>query len=163
MLLKIKGIMASLHPTIIVQIAGVNGDPPLPPRYGSKGASGGDLHYGGEETVYIKAGDRALLQTGIWISIPPGYEGQVRSRSGLANKNGVSVLNSPGTIDCDYTGEIMVILINLGKELFVVNPGDRIAQLVISPVVHATYQIVEILANTERGTGGLGSTGVSSQ
>ena len=100
-----------------------------------------------------------LVKTGLFIEIPVGYEGQVRSRSGLALKNGISVLNSPGTIDADYRGEIGVILINLSKEDFEVNPGDRIAQLVFSNVEQANWIVSDSLNTTERGDGGFGSTG----
>ena len=105
--------------------------------------------------------DSALLPLGIAMQIPEGYEVQVRPRSGLAAKNGVTVLNSPGTIDSDYRGEIKVILINLGTADFTINSGDRIAQMVIAPVTQATFSITDSLSETERGAGGFGSTGVS--
>jgi dUTP pyrophosphatase len=102
-----------------------------------------------------------MVPTGLFFEIPEGYEVQVRPRSGLAAKNGVTVLNTPGTIDSDYRGEIKVILINLGDADFTINSGDRIAQMIIAPVTQAKFTITESLSETERGTGGFGSTGVS--
>ena len=112
-----------------------------------------------EQPVKLLAGARALVPTGFVLELPPGYEGQVRPRSGLAFKHGLTVLNSPGTIDADYRGEIMVLLVNLGSETFRVQRGDRIAQLVIAPVASVEVVAVEALAETERGHGGFGSTG----
>ena len=103
-----------------------------------------------------------MIPTGLFFEIPEGYEIQIRPRSGLAAKNGVTVLNTPGTIDSDYRGEIKIILINLGDEDFVINSGDRIAQMIVAPVTQADFSIVENLSETERGTGGFGSTGVKS-
>ena len=102
-----------------------------------------------------------MIPTGIYLEIPVGYEGQIRPRSGLAVKHGVTVLNSPGTIDSDYRGEVRVLLINHGDEDFTINPGDRIAQLIISPVIKAEFTYVEQLKNSGRGKGGFGSTGIN--
>ncbi|MCI5605844.1 MAG: dUTP diphosphatase, partial [Spirochaetia bacterium] len=110
--------------------------------------------------VTIGIGKTAMIPTGLFFEIPEGYEVQVRPRSGLAAKNGITVLNTPGTIDSDYRGEIKVILINLGNKDFVVNDKERIAQMVIAPVIQAGFEITDSLSETERGTGGFGSTGV---
>ena len=135
------------------------GSKDLLPFYQTEGASGMDLRADIEEEVTIPPQGRALVPTGISVAIPPGMEGQVRSRSGLAIRNGVTCLNSPGTIDSDYRGEIRVILINLGAEPFSVRRGDRVAQLVFTPVARATWREVEILDPTPRGEGGFGHTG----
>ena len=131
------------------------------PSYQTKHAAGLDLVAAvpREQPVKLLAGARALMPTGFVLELPPGYEGQVRPRSGLAFKHGLTVLNSPGTIDADYRGEIMVLLVNLGSETFRVQRGDRIAQLVIAPVASVEVVAVEALAETERGQGGFGSTG----
>ena len=131
------------------------------PTYQTKHAAGLDLVAAvpREQPVKLLAGARALVPTGFVLELPPGYEGQVRPRSGLAFKHGLTVLNSPGTIDADYRGEIMVLLVNLGSETFRVQRGDRIAQLVIAPVASVEVVAVEALAETERGQGGFGSTG----
>jgi len=128
-----------------------------PPRYLSEGAAGMDLT--AAEGAVLPPGGRALVPTGVAVAIPPGYEGQVRPRSGLAARHGVTCLNSPGTIDSDYRGPVQVLLVNHGAEPFQVSPGDRIAQLVIAPVVRATVEIVAELPATARGAGGFGSTG----
>ena len=130
------------------------------PEYKTKGSAGCDICAFIKESVVIKSGKRAMIHTGLYTAIPEGYEIQVRPRSGLAAKNGVTVLNTPGTIDSDYRGEICVILINLGDEDFTVNNGDRIAQLVVSPVTQGIFVRAESLDETERGAGGFGSTGV---
>jgi dUTP pyrophosphatase len=131
------------------------------PSYQSKHAAGLDVVAGVPrvEPVELKPGARALIPTGFALELPHGFEAQVRPRSGLALKHGVTLLNSPGTIDADYRGELMVILVNLGSEPFVVQRGDRIAQLVIAPVVSVEIAAVEELGATERGQGGFGSTG----
>ena len=129
------------------------------PEYKTAGAAGADVCALVESPVVLNPGDRALIGTGLFFAIPEGYEIQVRPRSGLAAKNGVTVLNSPGTIDSDYRGELKVILVNLGKETFRVNSGDRIAQIVAAPVTRAQFDRVEGLDQTERGSGGFGSTG----
>lgn len=129
------------------------------PTYQTEGAAGADLTYCGLPTT-IRQGEVAVLGTGIAVAIPEGYEGQIRSRSGLAAKSGVHVLNSPGTIDEDYRGEIKVILHNATTGDFVVEPGTRIAQLVISRYTRAIFREMPSLDETTRGAGGLGSTGV---
>lgn len=130
------------------------------PEYKTAGAAGCDVCAYLEADVTIPVGKRAVIPTGIYFEIPDGYEIQVRPRSGLAAKNGVTVLNTPGTIDSDYRGELKVILINLGEEDFVVSNGDRIAQLIIAPVTQAFFDVSVSLSETERGTNGFGSTGV---
>lgn len=130
------------------------------PMYQTDGSSGLDLHAMTPHTIHLYPGVRYAVPTGIAIEIPLGYEAQVRPRSGLAYKHGVTVLNSPGTIDSDFVGEIKVILINLGDQPFTFEPFDRIAQLVIAPVVKADLVLVGELTDTERGDGCLGSTGM---
>jgi dUTP pyrophosphatase len=112
-----------------------------------------------DETISLLMGERALIPTGLMLEIPPGFEGQVRPRSGLALKHGITVLNSPGTIDADYRGEVKVLLINHGHDTFAIERGTRIAQLVIQSVAHASLSVVAELAGSERGSGGFGSTG----
>ena len=131
------------------------------PEYKTAGAAGADLCALLESPLTIPAGKFAMVPTGLFFEIPEGYEVQVRPRSGLAAKNGVTVLNTPGTIDSDYRGEIKVILINLGDKDFTINSGDRIAQMIVAPVTQASFTKVESLSETERGAGGFGSTGVS--
>lgn len=128
------------------------------PAYATQGSAGVDLR--ASEPCVIPPGGRALVPTGLRIALPEGYEAQVRPRSGLALKHGVTLLNSPGTIDSDYRGEIGVILINLGQEPFSIQPGDRIAQMVFAPVTRGVWDEVETLDETERGAGGFGSTGL---
>lgn len=130
------------------------------PEYKTAGAAGCDVCAFIPESVTLGTGKRAIIPTGLFFEIPEGYEIQVRPRSGLAAKNGVTVLNTPGTIDSDYRGELKVILINLGEQDFVINNGDRIAQLIISPVTQAVFDVSVSLSETERGTKGFGSTGV---
>jgi dUTP pyrophosphatase len=127
------------------------------PAYATPGSSGLDIR--ASEAVVIKPGDHHAVTTGLFVEIPEGYEAQIRPRSGLAFKNGVTVLNAPGTIDSDYRGEIKVILVNLGDVNFSVEPGDRIAQMVIAPVTRAELVRVEGLNDTQRSDGGFGSTG----
>jgi dUTP pyrophosphatase len=131
------------------------------PKYETPGSSGLDIAAHIESNIIIYPNEKALVSTGFSLSIPIGYEVQIRPRSGLAVKKNITVLNTPGTIDADYRGEIKVILINLGKEKFIIENGDRIAQMVVCPVVRADLEEVEELsdANTERGSGGFGSTG----
>ncbi len=130
------------------------------PEYKTSGSAGCDVCARLDGEIVVERGRRAVVPTGISCSIPNGYEIQVRPRSGLALKNGITVLNAPGTIDSDYRGEICVILVNLGDEDFTVRNGDRIAQLVVAPVVQGIFVPVEVLDQTERGSGGFGSTGV---
>ena len=129
------------------------------PKYETPGSSGMDVAAHIEDNIIINPGEKALVSTGLSISIPAGYEVQIRPRSGLAAKKSITVLNSPGTIDADYRGEIKVILINLGKEKFVVENRDRIAQMVFCPVVQASLDEVKELSDTARGSDGFGSTG----
>jgi dUTP pyrophosphatase len=132
------------------------------PRYASAGAAGLDLHAALDAPLQMLPGARAAVPTGLCIALPPGHEGQVRPRSGLAIAHGVTVLNAPGTIDEDYRGEVKVLLVNLGSEPYEIAPGDRIAQLVVAPVTRVEVEQVEddrALGATERGTGGFGSSG----
>ena len=130
------------------------------PFYGSDDSAGADLKAFLPEAVEIPPLERVLIPTGLRMEIPRGYEGQIRPRSGFALKKGMTVLNSPGTIDSDYRGEIKVILINLSREPVIINNGDRIAQMIIAPVIQADFEKKEDLGNTLRGSGGFGSTGV---
>ena len=129
------------------------------PRYASDGAAGCDLHAAVGEPLTLGPGERAAVPTGIAVAIPAGFEGQVRARSGLALRHGIACVNAPGTIDSDYRGEVKVILGNLGAEAFEIRRGDRIAQIVFSPVARAELQVVEELPGSGRGSGGFGSTG----
>ncbi len=130
------------------------------PFYETAGSAGADIRAHLEKPVVIEKGEHALVPTGLFPEVPAGYEIQVRPRSGLAYKKGITVLNTPGTVDSDYRGEIMVNLVNLGSETFVVEDGDRIAQIVVSPVLQAEFGETAELSSTERGMGGFGSTGV---
>lgn len=134
-------------------------DLPLP-AYHTEGSSGIDLYAAIDEPVFIKPLERVIIPTGIAIELPEGFEAQVRPRSGLALKHGITILNSPGTIDEDYRGEIKVILINLGQEDFLINRGDRIAQLILSKIYRANIVEVEDLSKTKRNDGGFGHTGL---
>lgn len=131
------------------------------PAYETAGAAGMDLRAAVDEDapITLRPGERAMVPTGLRIALPEGFEAQVRPRSGLAAKAGVTCLNTPGTIDSDYRGEVKVILINLGPEAFVIRRGERIAQMVVAPVVQARWREVETLDETARGAGGFGSTG----
>lgn len=129
------------------------------PTYATEQSAGMDLSAALEEAVELGSGDRALIPTGLSIALPPGYEAQIRPRSGLAVKNGITVLNSPGTIDADYRGEIKVILINHGKEPFTIERGMRIAQMVVEKYETVGWEVVDSLEESERGEGGFGSTG----
>lgn len=131
------------------------------PEYKTSGSSGMDLRAYLKEGYYVlEAGERKVFPTGLYVELPQGYEAQVRSRSGLSAKHGICVLNSPGTIDADYRGEIGVALINLSKEDFTIHNGDRIAQLVFTKVTQVEIEPVNILDETERGEGGFGHTGI---
>lgn len=149
-------------PSVKVRISmvSVGGVRVAAPAYQSPGAAGLDLSAAVEEPIVLTPGERRLIPTGYAVAIPPGFEGQVRPRSGLALRHGVTVLNAPGTIDSDFRGELRVLLVNHGSEAFVVKRGDRIAQLVICPVAEAELVEVEELSGTARGDGGYGSTGV---
>jgi dUTP pyrophosphatase len=131
------------------------------PSYATEGSAGCDLRAAIEAELTITAGGRTLVPTGIAVAIPPGYEGQVRMRSGLAHDKGLALLNAPGTVDSDYRGEIRVIVANLGAEPVTIHRGDRIAQLVFAPVVQARFERVDELPPSARNTGGFGSTGRS--
>jgi len=150
---------SNLEELVEVRVKRLRGKNTLP-QYQSVGASGMDLRACLDSPMVINPKEFASVPTGIAISLPPGYEAQVRPRSGLALKYGIGLLNSPGTIDSDYRGEIAVILMNFGKEPFFINDGDRIAQLVISKIWKAKILEVEELDQTERGEGGFGHTGV---
>lgn len=129
------------------------------PAYATEKSAGMDLKANIDEPITLGPLERTMVPTGLYIALPDGTEAQVRPRSGLAAKHGISVLNSPGTIDADYRGEIKVILVNLSNEPFVINPGERIAQLVVARYEKVEWDEVEVLDETERGTGGFGSTG----
>ncbi len=129
------------------------------PQYATALSAGVDLEAAVDAPITLKPGERQLIATGLAIALPDGYEAQIRPRSGLAFKNGVTVLNSPGTIDADYRGEVKVILANLGQEDFTVERGMRVAQMVIAPYTQVGWNVVETLDETERGAGGFGSTG----
>lgn len=141
-----------------LKVTRLNPDARLP-RYMSEAAAGLDLSACIKAPLTIAPSERVLVPTGLSIQLPPGHEGQVRPRSGLAVKNGVTLLNTPGTIDADYRGEVRVLVINLGHDPFTVEPGMRIAQLVVAPVTRVEVEEVEELEQSERGAGGFGSTG----
>ena len=144
----------------MIKIKIVNkGNQPLP-EYATPQSAGVDLRANIDEPVELKPLSRALIPTGLHIALPEGYEAQIRPRSGLAIKKGITCLNTPGTIDADYRGDVGVILINLSAETFIVNPGERIAQMIISKFEQAKFELVEELDETERGEGGFGHTGV---
>lgn len=129
------------------------------PQYATPLSAGMDLRANLDKPITLQPGQRTLIPTGLHIALPEGYEAQVRPRSGLAVKWGVTVLNSPGTIDADYRGEICVALVNLGQETFVINDGERIAQMVVARHEHVEWQLVNVLDETERGEGGFGHSG----
>ncbi len=143
--ISIKIINKSDHPT---------------PSYETSSSAGMDLRANIENPINLKPLERAIIKTGLYIALPQGFEAQVRPRSGLAAKHGISVLNAPGTIDADYRGEIGVILVNLSNENFNINNGDRVAQMVIARYAHTKWEEVSVLDETKRGTGGFGSTGI---
>jgi len=143
--MKIKLVNKSHHPL---------------PQYETQASAGVDLRAYVPNPIVLKPMERALIPTGLYLELPIGVEAQVRSRSGLALKKGISVLNAPGTVDADYRGEVGVILINLSQEDFTINDGDRIAQLVLARHERATFELVETLSETQRGAGGFGSTGI---
>jgi len=130
------------------------------PNYETTGAAGMDLRANIEEAITLKPLERAIVKTGLYIALPIGFEAQVRPRSGLAAKKGITVLNAPGTVDADYRGEIGVILVNLSNAEFIVKDGERIAQLIIAKHERINWKEVEVLNETDRGAGGFGSTGV---
>lgn len=130
------------------------------PEYKTPQSAGMDLRANIDEAVTLEPLSRRLVKTGLFIALPEGYEAQIRPRSGLALKHGITVLNTPGTVDADYRGEIMVLLINLSNTSFIINPGDRIAQMVIARHEQAEFTLVDELDDTERGEGGMGHTGI---
>ena len=130
------------------------------PEYKTPQSAGMDLGANIDEAVTLEPMSRRLVKTGLFIALPEGYEAQIRPRSGLALKHGITVLNTPGTVDADYRGEIMVLLINLSNTSFIINPGDRIAQMVIARHEQAEFTLVDELDDTERGEGGMGHTGI---
>ncbi|GAB4451893.1 MAG: dUTP diphosphatase [Armatimonadaceae bacterium] len=149
-----------MNNTLAVAIRQLPGTEDLPlPAYQTPDSAGMDLYAAVAEPVTLKPGERQAVPTGIAMAIPPGYEGQVRARSGNARRHGIALVNAPGTIDADYRGEIQVLLINLGQEAFTIGRGDRIAQLVVAPVMRVTWNPTETLEDTERGSGGFGHTG----
>jgi dUTP pyrophosphatase len=143
---------------VVVRIRRLRADAVLP-RYMTASAAGMDLAAAIDEPVTLTPGNRTRVGTGIAIALPAGYEAQVRPRSGLADRQGVTLLNSPGTIDADYRGEIQVILVNHGDAPFTVQPGDRIAQLIVAPVSRVEWREADALEDTDRGKGGFGHTG----
>ncbi|MBI1319029.1 MAG: dUTP diphosphatase [Candidatus Hydrogenedens sp.] len=146
---------------VVVRVTRVAGAEDLPlPAYETAHAAGMDLRAAVTEEITVAPGERALIPTGLCIALPPGTEAQVRPRSGIALRNGISMVNTPGTIDADYRGEIKVILINHGQEPFVIARGDRVAQLVVAPVLRVEWEEAESLDDTARGAGGFGHTGV---
>lgn len=146
--------------SIMVEIKVVNAGHQTLPAYATKQSAGLDLRANLDEAVVLHPMERRLIPTGLHIALPDGYEAQIRPRSGLALKHGITVLNSPGTVDADYRGEIMVLLINLSQEDFVINDGERIAQMIIARYEQIEFVQVDELDETERGTGGYGHTGV---
>lgn len=145
---------------VSVSIARVPGTEDLPlPAYQTADAAGMDLYAAVETAVTLQPGERAAVPAGIMIAIPPGFEAQVRPRSGLARQHGISIVNSPGTIDADYRGPVQVLLINLGDEPFIIRRGERIAQMVVAPVARVIWNEAAALDETERGAGGFGHTG----
>ena len=148
-----------VKPKLLIRRLENNPDLPLP-EYETKSAAGLDLPAAVSQDLTLDPGGHALIPTGLSVALPAGFEAQIRPRSGLAAKNGITVLNSPGTIDADYRGEINVILINLGQEPFTISRGMRVAQMIIAPVTQIDILEVEKLDETARGTGGFGSTGI---
>ena len=149
-----------LYNNIMVQVKVINkGNQPLP-TYATTQSAGMDLRANIDNPITLKPMERRLVPTGLYIALPQGYEAQVRPRSGLALKHGITVLNTPGTIDADYRGELMVLLVNFSTEDFIINAGERIAQMVIARHEQASFVEVEVLDETERGVGGYGHTGV---
>lgn len=138
----------------------INKSKHLIPAYETELSAGMDLRANIDDSITLKPLERVIVKTGLFIALPTGFEAQVRPRSGLAAKKGITVLNSPGTVDADYRGEVGVILVNLSNEDFIIQDGERVAQLVIAKHERVTWKEVEILSETERGAGGFGSTGI---
>jgi len=149
--------MDGTDPIMVIKV--INKSANALPAYETELAAGMDVRADLAESMELPPLGRAMVPTGLYVEIPAGYEMQVRPRSGLAARHGVTVLNSPGTIDADYRGEIRVILVNLSDRAFVIEPGERIAQLVVAPVARASWESADILGDTARGEGGFGSTG----
>ena len=143
---------------VAIKIINKSGHPT--PSYETSSSAGMDLRANITEAITLEPMDRTIVKTGLFIALPPGFEAQIRPRSGLAAKFGISVLNAPGTIDADYRGEIGVILVNLSTEKFIINNGDRIAQMIIARYAHTKWEEVSVLDETKRGQGGFGSTGI---
>lgn len=141
----------------VVRCAGNGG---FLPEYQTEGAAGADLRAHLDGDIVLRRGERVVVPTGLTLEIPPGLEGQVRPRSGLAAKHGITVLNAPGTIDSDYRGELKVLLVNLGDADFRIQDGDRIAQIIFSPVLRVSFRRAETVDDSRRGSGGFGSTGI---
>lgn len=144
--------------TVMIKRSSGNEDLPLP-RYMSPNAAGMDLYAAVKEDTTLRPGEIRLIPTGIIIALPTGFEAQVRPRSGLAIKHGIGILNSPGTIDPDYRGEVRIILVNMGENPFIIKRGDRIAQMIINKIYHAHLELSSELSSTERNDGGFGHTG----
>jgi dUTP pyrophosphatase len=149
----------NMHPKINIKLKTLSHFKGELPRYQSPAASGFDVRAQLDKSIVLKPGERALIATALSFEIPVGYEIQARPRSGLAFKQGISIVNTPGTIDADYRGEVKIILINLGQEPVQIEDQERVAQLVLCPVLQAEFQVMEVLSATERGAGGFGSTG----
>jgi dUTP pyrophosphatase len=145
---------------LLIQVRDEAKDVPMP-EYMSEHASGMDLYAAVSEPLTLRPGERALVPSGFHMALPPGYEAQVRPRSGLAIKHGIGIVNAPGTIDADYRGEVKVILANFGDEPFTIRRGDRIAQMVIQPIIRAELKAVDGLPASVRGDGGFGHTGTN--
>lgn len=161
-MIALKDAMTNLPNAVTLQVQRLPHSEGLAlPAYQSQGSAGMDLAAAipDGQMITLPPGSHALVPTGLAVAIPPGFEMQIRPRSGLANKHGITVLNTPGTIDSDYRGEIQIMLINLGREPFEINRGERIAQVIIAPIVQAVITEVSTLDITDRGTGGFGSTG----
>jgi dUTP pyrophosphatase len=156
-------IVLSYHPPMTIEVRILrlpHAEGLMPPDYATAGAAGADLCAAVDSDLVIEPGERAVVPTGLVLEIPDGYDGQVRPRSGLAIRHGLTVVNAPGTIDSDYRGELKILMVNLGSEPATIGRGERIAQLVIAPVTRAVFVESAELSPSERGDGGFGSTGV---
>lgn len=152
--------MSSERPVARVMIQRLPGGEGLPlPTYATDDAAGADIHAALQEPLVLQPGDRAMVATGFRMALPPGCEAQLRPRSGRALREGLTLLNTPGTIDADYRGEVGILVINLGRKPLTIRRGDRIAQMVIAPVLRAAFMASEVLPASERGAGGFGHTG----
>jgi dUTP pyrophosphatase len=152
--------MSAAHSVANVMVQRLPGSEGLPlPSYATADAAGADIRAALEEPLLLEPGDRALVATGFRLALPPGFEAQIRPRSGRALREGLTLLNTPGTIDADYRGEVGILVINLGQEPLTIRRGDRIAQMVITPVLRAAFTATEVLPASQRGDGGFGHTG----